>query len=315
MSQNVNTLLEQMAQRLATPTPQLAGDPATQALLQQRVQEGLQGPTFDFANLATSLASHVQSAPVQSLRTLGMSSEQVNKEYEKTGKLLDQQLATFLSSADKGNQQKTQMFEQALSIRNQDLQAQRADTADRMNLISAYIQKAGQGISAGNLKLAQDKWEEEKKRMISVEDAEAKTQAEINLLRAREEEYKAGAAVKNAKASGSARTKLSPTQQGHVDHSKMLMKKQGLSDEDLALIDDPVIAGSIASKFTEIEKDISLTGDKDKAKAKAAQLIIMTEKEAAMKRRAQTDKQEIAESAASIVLEGLKEQRLRERGE
>lgn len=280
MSQQYENILKDMLlQNMQRPAQTISSNPETQALIDQRVQEGLAGPKYDYSSMANTLAQFAVNAPSAPLRTAGMSAEQVNQEYAKTDKLLDRQLASFLSSSDKANMQQAQMFDQALKIKASDLATQRAERMENAQYLHLLMQSARDRIQAG--RYASDLRKEEK---------------QIELLDSQIEQTKANTERLRNIASGTARVKLSASQQAAVDYGKSLLKNTGLDPSLMQLMDDPQIAGAVAtaSKLIDDNKTTQYSSkeSKDKAKLKEIQAILLREGQKVQQQNAQTQQQQ-----------------------
>lgn len=258
MSQSIDQLLAKYGQQVAQPAEMLAGDPQTKALLSQRIQEGLQGPRFDFGNMAQAIAQSAQ-APVAGLRTAGMSAEQVNKEYEKTGKLLDQQLQQYLSSTDKANQQQNQMFTQALQIRQSDLMAQREQRQESVQHLQLLMQNARDKIAAGRYQADMNKQEKELELLDE----------QINQTKANTERLNSVAEWNKTRAAQGNRKPLTSTQRATVDALINLYKGAGGNEFDEELANTPEVAGALVTMKNNIDKiyQNDLTAKMNPAKA------------------------------------------------
>ncbi len=280
MSQQYENILKDMLlQNMQRPAQTISSNPETQALIDQRVQEGLARPKYDYGNMANTLAQFAVNAPSTPLRTAGMSAEQVNQEYAKTDKLLDRQLASFLSSSDKANMQQAQMFDQALKIKASDLATQRAERMENAQYLHLLMQSARDRIQSG--RYASDLRKEEK---------------QIELLDSQIEQTKANTERLRNIASGTARVKLSASQQAAVDYGKSLLKNTGLDPSLMQLMDDPQIAGAVAtaSKLIDDNKTTQYSSkeSKDKAKLKEIQAILLREGQKVQQQNAQTQQQQ-----------------------
>ncbi len=321
MSQQYENILKDMLlQNMQRPAQTISSNPETQALIDQRVQEGLAGPKYDYSSMANTLAQFAVNAPSAPLRTAGMSTEQVNQEYAKTDKLLDRQLASFLSSSDKANMQQAQMFDQALKIKASDLATQRAERMENAQYLHLLMQSARDRIQAGRYasdlrkeekqialldsQIEQTKANTERLRNIARERIQAdryvsdlkKEERQIELLEAQIEQTKANTERLRNIASGPARVKLSASQQAAVDYGKSLLKNTGLDPSLMQLMEDPQIAGAVAtaSKLIDDNKTTQYSSkeSKDKAKLKEIQAILLREGQKVQQQNAQTQQQQ-----------------------